>query len=88
VKIEVFACHYCGEEIALLFELGDGENLKRAQEIAILVDLPAVACQSNRYFVVYPDFRETTEDGIDDYLCGQYFKHKCEWWGRRSVADA
>jgi hypothetical protein len=78
MKIEVFSCRYCFEDIALLIWLGDDENLKRAQEVAALVDLPAVACQANRYFIVYPDFRETTEDGVDDYLCGYYLKHKCD----------
>ena len=88
MKIEIFSCHYCAEEIALLIWLEDGENLMRAQEIAAIADLPAVACQSDRYFVVYPEFREIKEEGVDDYLCGHYFKHKCDWWGRRRVDDA
>jgi hypothetical protein len=88
LKVEVFSCRYCGEEIALLIWLGDGEDLNNAQMVAKVVDLPAVACQSDRYFIVYPEFRETTEDGVDDYLCGHYFKHKCDWWGRRKVDDA
>ena len=77
MKIEVFSCRHCFEDIALLIWLGDDENLIRAQEVAALVNLPAVACQSNRYFVVYPDLREIPEANVDDYLCGCYFRHKC-----------
>jgi hypothetical protein len=77
LKVEVFSCRYCGEEIALLIWLGDGEDLNNAQTVAKVVDLPAVACQSDRYFIVYPDFRETSEEGVDDYLCGCYIRHKC-----------
>jgi hypothetical protein len=77
VKVEVFSCRFCGEEIALLIWLGDDENILRAQEVGALVDLPTVACKADRYFVVYPDLREIPENSVDDYLCDCYFKHKC-----------
>jgi hypothetical protein len=77
VKVEVFSCRFCGEEIALLIWLGDNENILRAQEVGALVDLPTVACKADRYFVVYPDLHEISENSVDDYLCDYYFKHKC-----------